>query len=105
MGLPIMASPDVASPQAHNAGVAAKATTRRQVSDSQITADVKKLLSERIPARYKMDVKTTRGVVLLNGDLADRNMVDRVRGMVVAVDGVKGVNMLGVDYPFIVTTF
>jgi len=83
----------------------ARGATKRDVSDSRITADVKELLAERIPTRYKVDVTTTRGVVFLKGDLADRDMIERVRGMVVKVDGVKSVNTLGVDSPFITMAY
>ena len=83
----------------------AKVATQRDVSDSHITAEVQDLLAERIPTRYKVDVTTTRGVVFLNGDLADGEMIERVRGMVAKVDGVKSVNMLGIDSPFITMAY
>jgi hyperosmotically inducible protein len=83
----------------------AKVTAKHEASDSRITADVQELLADRIPAHYKVDVTTTRGVVFLKGDLADGDMIERVRGMVVKVDGVKSVNMNGVDAPFITMAY
>lgn len=83
----------------------AKATTQHAASDSRITAEVQDLLADRIPAHYKVDVTTTRGVVFLKGDLADGDMIERVRGMVAKVDGVKSVNMNGVDAPFITMAY
>jgi len=82
-----------------------KVTTKHAASDSRITAQVQELLADRIPARYKVDVTTTDGVVFLKGDLMDGDMIERVRGMVVKVDGVKSVNMLGVDAPFITMAY
>lgn len=83
----------------------AKGTTKHGASDSRITAQVKDLLAQSVSPRYKVDVATTDGVVFLRGDLANRDAVERVKGLVEKVDGVKSVNMLGVDAPFITMTY
>lgn len=82
-----------------------KAVARRAVPDSRITADVKELLAQSLPKRYKVDVRTTQGVVYLSGDLMDRDAIERIRGMVANVDGVKSVNTLGVDAPFVTMAY
>ena len=97
LGMPAFAADDQAVP--------ANVAMTHDVSDSQITTDVKTLLAERIPAHYKVDVTTTGGVVFLKGNLADQAMIERVRGMVLKVDGVKSVNTVGIDAPGITVKY
>ena len=78
---------------------------KHSASDDRITADVKQLLAVSIPKRYKVDAKTEHGVVYLSGEVMDGNAIERLRGMVAKVDGVKQVNTLGLDAPFVVMAY
>ena len=82
-----------------------KSALYRSVPDSRITADVRQLLAQSLPKRYKVAARTDHGVVYLSGDLMDGNAIERIRGMVAQVDGVKGVNTIGLDAPFVTMAF
>jgi hyperosmotically inducible protein len=84
---------------------AARHATSPTVSDSRITADVKALLADSLPAHYKVTVRTEHGVVILSGELWDGHSIERLREMVAKVDGVKGVNTLGLDYPYVTMVY
>jgi len=77
----------------------------RSAEDDRITADVRQLLAQSIPKRYKVDARTEHGVVYLSGDVMDGAAVERLRGMVAQVDGVKNVNTLGLDAPFVTMNY
>lgn len=82
-----------------------KSAARRAISDDRITADVREVLAQSLPKRYKVDAKTTDGVVFLSGDVMDGNAIERIRSLVAKVDGVKRVNTLGLDAPFITMAY
>lgn len=83
----------------------AKAPVRHSARDEKITANVQQLLAENLPSRYKVDVVTTNGVVYLSGDVQSLSAITRVSTLVAQVDGVKSVNTLGLDAPFITMTY
>jgi hyperosmotically inducible periplasmic protein len=74
---------------------------RHSARDERITQDVRQVLAESIPHHYKVDVKTTDGVVYLRGDLKDQDAIAFVTGRVEQVDGVKSVNTSELDAPYI----
>jgi osmotically-inducible protein OsmY len=79
----------------------ARATTRHAARDEKITLDVQQVLAESLRKPYKLDVKTTDGVVHLRGDLRDQDAVAFVKGRVEQVDGVKSVDTSELDVPYI----
>ena len=83
----------------------AKAPVRHSARDEKITANVQQLLAESLPSRYKVDVVTTNGVVYLSGDVQSPDAITRVSNLVAQVDGVKSVNTLGLDAPFVTMTY
>lgn len=83
----------------------AKAPVRHSARDQRITADVQQVLAVSLPSRYKVDVMTSNGVVYLSGDVQSRDAIDRVTNLVAQVDGVKSVNTVGLDAPFVTMTY
>lgn len=83
----------------------AKPPVRHSARDEKITANVQQLLAESLPSRYKVDVVTANGVVYLSGDVQSRDAITRVSTLVAQVDGVKSVNTLGLDAPFVTMTY
>jgi hyperosmotically inducible protein len=77
----------------------ARSVLRR--SDDRITSDVRQTLAVSLPSHYKVDVKTTDGVVYLRGNLKDQEQIAFVKGRVEQVDGVKSVDTRELDAPFI----
>src|SRR5215469_11088330 len=71
--------------------VPGKSIPRHSDRDDKITSEVRVLLAESLPGHYKVDVKTTAGVVHLRGELKDRDAIERIRGLVAQMDGVKNV--------------
>lgn len=84
---------------------AAKPAVWRPVRDDKITTDVKQVLASSLPNRYKLDVKTTDGVVHLRGDLKDQDAIARIKGLVAQVDGVKRVDTSELDAPFVAIAY
>lgn len=82
-----------------------KDSVRRTTADDRITADVKQLLAQSVPRRYKLAARTDHGVVYLSGDVMDGAAIERLKGMVAKVDGVKHVNTSGLDAPFVTMNF
>ena len=72
------------------------------LSDSEITARVRENLAgvESLKGAT-IGVKTTDGVVHLSGDLQSQDAVDRIKDLVAQVDGVKSVNTVGLDSPYV----
>lgn len=85
--------------------VAEARPAKRGISDDKITADVRELLAQSIPKRYRIDAKTEHGVVYLSGDVMDGDAIERLKGMVAQVDGVKHVNTVGLDAPFVTMAY
>lgn len=84
---------------------AGKPALYRSIPDSRITADVRQLLAQSLPKRYQVAARTDHGVVYLSGEVMDGAAIERLRGMVAQVDGVKKVNTLGLDAPFVTMTY
>ena len=84
---------------------AGKPALYRSIPDSRITADVRQLLAESLPKRYQVAARTDHGVVYLSGEVMDGNAIERLRGMVAQVDGVKSVNTRGLDAAFVTMTY
>ena len=63
------------------------------------------MLFRSLPSRYKVDVVTSDGVVYLSGDLQSRDAVTRVSTLVAQVNGVKSVNTVGLDAPFVTMVY
>ena len=78
-----------------------KPATRHSPRDEKITLDVRQVLAESLAKPYKVDVKTTDGVVHLRGDLKDQDAIAFVKGRVEQVDGVKSVDTSELDAPYI----
>ncbi len=77
------------TPESSNTG----AKTKRAVSDSWITTKVKsEILADSISKGFDVNVKTTRGVVVLKGTLANEDAIDHVKDVAAKVDGVKSVD-------------
>ena len=83
----------------------ARSVMRHSARDERITLDVQQTLAESLAKPYKVDVKTTDGVVHLRGDLKDRDAIAFVKGRVEQVDGVKGVDTSELDVPYISITY
>jgi hyperosmotically inducible protein len=74
----------------------ATAKTERVVSDSWITTKVKsELLADSVSKGSNVHVKTTHGVVVLKGTLANEDAIDHVKDIAAKVNGVKSVNTSG----------
>jgi hyperosmotically inducible periplasmic protein len=94
----------VASDRQKVASVSSPSPTRsatRHSRDERITLDVRQALAESLPGHYKVDVKTTDGVVHLRGDLKDQDAIAFVKGRVEQVDGVKSVDTSELEAPYI----
>lgn len=67
--------------------------TKRAVSDSWITTKVKsEILADSISKGFDVNVKTTHGVVVLKGTLANEDAIDHVKDVAAKVEGVKSVD-------------
>lgn len=74
----------------------AGAKTKRTVSDSWITTKVKsEILADSVSKGFNVSVKTTHGVVVLKGSLANQDAIDHVKDVAGKVDGVKSVDTSG----------
>lgn len=74
----------------------ATAKTERVVSDSWITTKVKsEILADSVTKGFDVSVKTSHGVVVLKGQLANEDAVDHVKDIAEKVDGVKSVDASG----------
>lgn len=82
-----------------------KPMPRHSARDDKITANVQQLLADSLPSRYKVGVVTTNGVVYLSGDLQSRDAIARVSTLVAQVNGVKSVNTVGLDAPFVTMVY
>ncbi len=72
------------------------AKTKRAVSDSWITTKVKsEILADSVSKGFDVSVKTTHGVVVLKGALANQDAIDHVKDVAAKVDGVKSVDTSG----------
>jgi hyperosmotically inducible protein len=83
----------------------ARSAMRHSARDARITLGVQQVLAESLARPYKVDVKTTDGVVHLRGDLKDRDAIAFVKERVQQVDGVKSVDTSELDVPFISITY
>ncbi len=71
----------------------AVAKTKRVASDSWITTKVKsEILASSVTKGFEVSVKTTHGVVVLKGSLANQDAVDHVKEIAQKVHGVKSVD-------------
>ncbi|MFJ2990838.1 BON domain-containing protein [Collimonas sp. NPDC087041] len=71
----------------------AVAKTERVVSDSWITTKVKsEILANSVTKGFDVSVKTTHGVVVLGGTLANQDAIDHVKDIAGKVTGVKSVD-------------
>lgn len=71
----------------------AVAKSERAVSDSWITTKVKsEILADSVTKGSKVHVKTTHGVVVLQGTLENQDDVDHAKHIAAKVKGVKSVN-------------
>ena len=69
------------------------ARTKRAVSDSWITTKVKsEILADSVSKGFHVKVKTTHGVVVLKGALANQDAIEHVKDIAEKVDGVKSVD-------------
>jgi hyperosmotically inducible protein len=70
--------------------------SKRAVSDSWITTKVKsEILADSVSKGFDVSVKTTHGVVVLKGTLANQDAIDHVKDVAGKVDGVKSVDTSG----------
>jgi BON domain-containing protein len=68
-------------------------STQFAASDSQITTDVKsELAGDSLSRDVNIGVTTTRGVVVLSGNLASQDVIDHVKDVAGKVPGVKSVD-------------
>lgn len=68
--------------------------TKRIVSDSWITTQVKSAMLADSPAKaMDVSVRTRQGVVILKGVLADQDAIDHVKALAAKVEGVKSVDI------------
>ncbi len=84
---------------------AGKPATRRAIADDRITGEVREVLAQSVPKNYKVNARTSDGVVYLSGDVMNTDTIERLRGLVAKVDGVKSVNTQGMDAPFITMAY
>jgi len=69
------------------------ATTERVMSDSWITGKVKSgILADSLSKGFDVNVVTIHGVVVLKGQLANRDAIDHVKDIAEKVKGVKSVD-------------
>jgi hyperosmotically inducible protein len=67
--------------------------TERVVSDSWITTKVKsEIMADSVSKGFDVSVKTTHGVVVLKGKLANHDAIAHVKDIAGKVDGVKSVD-------------
>lgn len=67
--------------------------TERVVADSWITTKVKsEILANSLTKGFDVSVKTTHGVVVLGGTLANQDAIDHVKDIAEKVNGVKSVD-------------
>ena len=67
--------------------------SKRAVSDSWITTKVKsEIFADSVSKGFDVSVKTTHGVVVLTGSLANEDAIDHVKDIAGKVEGVKSVN-------------
>ncbi len=72
--------------------------TERVVSDSWITTKVKsEILANSVSKAFKVSVKTQSGVVSLGGKLPNQDAVDLVKMIAGKVNGVRGVDVTGLE--------
>jgi hyperosmotically inducible periplasmic protein len=70
---------------------------KREVSDSWITTKVKSaILADSVTKGFDVSVETTKGVVVLKGQLASEDAVDHVKDIAAKIEGVKSVDTAGV---------
>jgi len=70
---------------------------KREVSDSWITTKVKSaILADSVTKGFDVSVETTKGVVVLKGQLASEDALDHVKDIAAKVEGVKSVDTAGV---------
>ncbi len=81
------------------------AAVRHGMPDERVTANVKEALAAQVSGRFKVGVTTSLGVVFLSGDLPSQDAAEHGREVVAKVDGVKSVNMNGIDTPFVTMTY
>lgn len=67
--------------------------TKEVASDSWITTKVKsEIVADSVSKGFVIKVETTKGMVVLTGNLANQRAIEHVKGIAEKVDGVKGVN-------------
>jgi hyperosmotically inducible periplasmic protein len=72
----------------------AVAKTERVVSDSWITTKVKsEILADSVSKGFEVAVTTIHGVVVLKGELANKDAILHVKDIAAKVDGVKSVDI------------
>jgi hyperosmotically inducible protein len=70
---------------------------KREVSDSWITTKVKSaILADSVTKGFDVSVETTKGVVVLKGQLASEDALDHVKDIAAKIEGVKSVDTAGV---------
>lgn len=80
------------TPESSKAGT----KTKQAVSDSWITTKVKsEILADSVSKGFDVNVKTTDGVVVLKGSLANQDAIDHVKDVAAKVEGVKSVDTSG----------
>jgi len=72
----------------------AVANTERVAADSWITTKVKSdILADSVSKGFEVQVKTTHGVVVLEGMLANQDAIDHVKDIAAKIKGVKSVDV------------
>ena len=67
--------------------------TKEVASDSWITTKVKsEILADSVSKGFVIKVETTKGMVVLTGNLANQRAIEHIKGIAEKIDGVKGVN-------------
>jgi len=89
------------APDRQKVALASRSVTHGSARDDRITLDVQQLLAESLPSHYKVDVKTTDGVVHLRGELKSNDAIASVKDRVRQVDGVKSVDTSELEAPYI----
>jgi len=70
---------------------------KREVSDTWITTKVKSaLLADSVTKGFDVSVETTKGVVVLKGQLASEDALDHVKDIAAKIEGVKSVDTAAV---------
>jgi hyperosmotically inducible protein len=74
----------------------AATAARKAVTDSWITTKVKStILADSVSRGFEVSVETRHGVVVLRGQLANKDSVDHVRDLARNIEGVKSVDVSG----------